>query len=108
LKSNQILKGLNIIRGINLMSINLIKERIENMSKYHQVEVLRLFNNYPSVKTNENNNGTFINLTEQSQDIIQTLEKYINYVDEQQKNLKKIETEKDLIEQNFFSNNNIH
>ncbi len=90
------------------MSINLIKERIENMSKYHQVEVLRLFNNYPSVKTNENNNGTFINLTEQSQDIIQTLEKYINYVDEQQKNLKKIETEKDLIEQNFFSNNNIH
>jgi hypothetical protein len=88
------------------MSINIIKERIENMSKYHQVEVLRILNNNPQVKTNENNNGTFINLTEQSSEIIKTLEKYIEYVDEQQKNLKKIETEKIYIEQNFFTNNN--
>jgi hypothetical protein len=85
------------------MSINSLKERIENMSKYHQVEVLRILTKFSSVKTNENNNGTFINLTEQSPEVISELEKYANYVDEQQIQLKKGELEKEHIEQNFFT-----
>ena len=72
------------------------------MSKYHQIEVLRILTNTPEVKLNENNNGTFINLSEQPIDILNKLEKYANYVDEQQKHLKSIEIEKDEIEQNFF------
>ena len=44
---------------------------------------------FTSVKTNENNNGTFINLTELLPDVIDELEKYANYVDEQQNQLKK-------------------
>jgi hypothetical protein len=85
------------------MSKNILKERIETMSKYHQVEVLRILNKFSSVKTNENNNGTFINLTEQSPDVIKSLEKYADYVDEQQKQLKSVEKEKEIIEQNFFT-----
>ena len=85
------------------MSINSLKERIENMSKYHQVEVLRILTKFASVKTNENNNGTFINLTEQSPEVISELEKYANYVDEQQIQLKKGEIEKEQIEQHFFT-----
>jgi uncharacterized protein with GYD domain len=54
------------------------------------------------VKTNENNNGTFVNLTELTPEIIKELEKYTDYVDEQQKLLKKVETEKEQIEQTFF------
>ena len=37
------------------MSVNILKERIEKMSKYHQVEVLRILTNTPEVKINENN-----------------------------------------------------
>jgi hypothetical protein len=85
------------------MTINALKERIENMSKYHQVEVLRILTKFSSVKTNENNNGTFINLTEQSPEVIAELEKYANYVDEQQIQLKKGEIEKEQIEQHFFT-----
>ena len=88
----------------NIMSINILKERIENMSKYHQVEVLRILSKYSSVKTNENNNGTFINLTEQSSEVINNLLKYADYVDEQQKQLKIVETEKEEIENSFFTN----
>ena len=66
------------------MSINRLKERIENMSKYHQIEVLRILSTLPNVKRNENNNGTFINLSEQPPDVIEQLEKYANYVDIQQ------------------------
>jgi len=86
------------------MDLNILKERIENMSKYHQVEVLRILSKNPSVKTNENNNGTFVNLTEQTAEVITDLYKYANYVDEQQKQLKLIETEKEQIEQHFFTN----
>jgi hypothetical protein len=84
------------------MSINALKDRIEHMEKYHQIEILRILTKFNSVKTNENNNGTFVNLTELAPEIIFELEKYANYVDEQQKLLKKIETEKEQIEQSFF------
>ena len=84
------------------MSIINLKDRIEVMEKYHQVEILRILRRFPEVKTNENNNGTFINLTEISTEIIKELEKYTDYVDEQQKLLKKVETEKEQIEQAFF------
>lgn len=85
-----------------MSSINTLKNRIENMEKYHQIEILRILNKFDEVKTNENNNGTFVNLTELSLEIIKELEKYTDYVDEQQKLLKKVETEKEQIEQTFF------
>ena len=84
------------------MSVIALKERIERMEKYHQIEILRILSNFTSVKTNENNNGTFVNLTELSPEIIKDLEKYADYVDEQQKLLKKVEKEKEVIEQTFF------
>ena len=81
---------------------NVLKDRIESMDKYHQIEILRILNKFTEIKKNENNNGTFINLTELSQEVIKELEKYTDYVDEQQKLLKKIENEKDKLEQTFF------
>ena len=81
---------------------NVLKDRIENMDKYHQIEILRILNKFTEIKKNENNNGTFINLTELSLEVIKELEKYTDYVDEQQKLLKKIENEKDKLEQTFF------
>lgn len=88
--------------SINI-NISKLKERIESMSKYHQIEILRILNNDNSVKKNENNNGTFINLTEQSNEILNNLIKYVNYVDDQQKHLNKVETEKERIEKTFFN-----
>jgi tRNA U34 5-carboxymethylaminomethyl modifying enzyme MnmG/GidA len=86
------------------IDINVLKERIESMSKYHQVEVLRLLNKIPSVKINENNNGTFVNLTEQTPEVLNELVKYANYVDEQQQQINKVENEKEKLEQTFFNN----
>jgi hypothetical protein len=83
-------------------SIIFLKDRIEKMEKYHQIEILRILNKFPEVNSNENNNGTFVNLTAMSPEIIKELEKYTVYVDEQQKLLKKVETEKEEIEQIFF------
>jgi hypothetical protein len=74
------------------------------MSKYHQVEVLRILHNNGSVHKNENNNGTFINLTEQSSATISSLEVYADYVDRQHQEIDKIENEKKNIDKHFFNN----
>ena len=85
------------------LNVHALKERIENMSKYHQVEVLRILTQLPNVICNENKNGTFVNLTGQPNKVIDALDCYVRYVDEQQKQLITIENEKSFIEQQFFS-----
>ena len=88
-----------------MTSLRALKERIENMSKHHQIEVLRLLTNTQGVCTNENNNGTFVNLTGQNPEVIEALENYSKYVDEQQNHLSNIENEKNRIEEAFFKDN---
>ena len=84
------------------MSLRELKEEIEKMSKYHQVEVLRLLKKKNNVTLNENQNGTFINLTSCDDEIISSLREYCKYVTEQQKTLSSIEKEKQRLEQEYF------
>jgi hypothetical protein len=79
-----------------------LKNCIESMSKYHQIEILRKLSIIDGANINENNNGTFINLTEQSENVIVMLEKYTIYVNEQQQQLNQIEDEKTLIKETYF------
>ena len=78
-----------------------IKDIIENMNKCHQIEILKLLVNN-SAPVSENNNGTFINLTDLTDIILIELEKYIKFVDEQQQQLLCIEKEKANIKKEFF------
>tara|TARA_Y100000768_G_scaffold180421_1_gene135122 strand:+ start:2294 stop:2578 length:285 start_codon:yes stop_codon:yes gene_type:complete len=82
-----------------------LKDKIEGMSKTQQLEVLRILTRNSNVNINENNNGTFINLTELSEDIINSLRKYVVYVEEQQKDLLKAENEKSRLQSEYFKDN---
>lgn len=81
-----------------------LKTKIEQMEHCHQIEVLRICKKN-NIIINENNNGTFINLTEQDSNIIEQLEKFVNYVLEQQEHFNEIESEKDRIQNIFFKDN---
>lgn len=78
-----------------------LKGRIEKMPIYHQIEILKIFKE-SDILLNENNNGTFINLTELDSSIIEKLEKYISYVNEQESQLNEVEIEKTRIQNVFF------
>jgi hypothetical protein len=92
--------------GCNSIELQNLKENIEKMSKFHQIEILRILSNASSnVFLNENNNGTFVNLTEQSKDVILELKKYVKYVNEQQSQLSIIEDEKSRLEKIFCKDN---
>lgn len=80
----------------------IIKEVIEEMNKSQQIEILKLLKN-ESISLSENNNGTFINLSDLSEITIQKLEKYIEFVRNQQKQLLCIEKEKINIKNEFFT-----
>jgi len=68
------------------------------------MEILRIFDNN-NTTLNENNNGTFINLTELDNSVIEKITKYINYVNEQENELTEVENEKDRIQNKFFNGN---
>tara|TARA_B100001769_G_C22112500_1_gene602364 strand:+ start:4840 stop:5115 length:276 start_codon:yes stop_codon:yes gene_type:complete len=81
-----------------------IKNRIESMSIYHQKEILKILSEN-KVSLNENNNGTFVNLTDTDKSIIEKINVYIRYVDEQENELNEVENEKDRIQNKFFNDN---
>tara|TARA_Y100000389_G_scaffold36102_1_gene30691 strand:- start:22544 stop:22828 length:285 start_codon:yes stop_codon:yes gene_type:complete len=81
--------------------LNSLKITIEKMSQYHQEQILKIFVENNTI-INENQNGCFINLTDLKEEEIQPINKYVNYVNEQEKNLDVIETEKDRIQKIFF------
>lgn len=84
------------------MNIKELKIRIENMSKYHQIEILRIFVKAGMKNINENKNGSFINLTEVSDKTIEIVRDYVKYVDTQTQELSNAETKMSQIQETFF------
>lgn len=86
--------------------IIILKTHIENLNKFHQIEILKIFNEENSNMINENNNGVFINLVDLSESLYNKLNEYITYVNVQQEQLTSIEEEKINIENEFFKEKN--
>ena len=73
----------------------MIKEQIEKMDKHNQLEVLAIFNSFgDAVTLNENRNGTLINLSELKKEIVDKVNKYVRYVQNQENYLNSIERQK--------------
>ena len=73
------------------------------MPAAHQLEVLRILADEESVSMNENSNGTFVNLTSLTADVVQRLAKYVQYVQDQQDRLSRVEAEKARLQEEFFN-----
>jgi wyosine [tRNA(Phe)-imidazoG37] synthetase (radical SAM superfamily) len=82
-----------------------IKDIIEQFNKQQQIEVLRLLITN-SANMSENNNGSFVNLTELQNTTLTELENYITFVKTQQNQLSYMEQEKDSIKKEFFDDKN--
>ena len=82
-----------------------LKESIEIMSKHHQIEVLRILFNRQNIHINENQNGTFVNLSTLSTEDIESLSEYSEYVKDQQKTIAIIEAKKQFIQNKYFKDN---
>ena len=96
----------NDINNYSVSELNYIRESIENMNKFNQIEVLRILHNNKDVTLNENKYGVHINISELKKEILDELLVYINYVNTQEKTLHNIEKEKENYKNIFFEKDN--
>lgn len=87
---------------IHMTDLYEMKEYIESMSKHHQVEVLRILKTRADKHLNENQNGTFINLSLLPSEDLDALKDYSEYVKDQQETLALIEAKKQIISNKYF------
>ena len=93
----------NDINNFSISELNYIRETIENMNKFNQIEVLRILNKHSDVTLNENKYGIHINLSELKKEILDELNIYIKYVNTQEITLNKIEKQKEEYKNTYFS-----
>ena len=83
-------------------SLSSIKDKIERMPKNNQIEVLKILKKYQNIKLNENKSGIFVNLSFLSKEILEEIDKYVNYVNDQETVINTIETQKQEFKNAFF------
>lgn len=95
-----------ISSNLNSTYLNRIRESIENMSKFNQIEVLRILTKHNEVIINENKYGIHINLSELDKSILDELFVYIKYVNTQEIELNNVEKQKQDYKNNYFLKDN--
>ena len=76
-------------------SLDIMKNRIEKMGKIQHIEILNILKKNTTVKLNENRNGVYINLSYLPDDVVDELQKYLDYLKDQESNLEQMEIQKE-------------
>ena len=99
----EITMSTNDVNNFSVSELNYIRDSIENMNKFNQIEVLRILNNYKDVTINENKYGIHINLSDLKKDLLDELNVYIKYVNTQEVTLHQVEKEKETYKNTYFT-----
>jgi hypothetical protein len=86
--------------------LNYIREQIEIMTKFNQIEILRILTKNKEVIINENKYGIHINLSELNNTVLNELMMYIKYVNTQESYLSNFEKEKEKYKNTYFLKDN--
>ena len=78
-----------------------LKNTIESMSKYHQIEILKILSKKLS-KINENKSGCYINMSFLPEDTLKELEEYVGYIKDQEESLETMEYQKEEFKNAYF------
>ena len=85
----------------NLDRLETLKYKIESMTKFHQIEILKILSK-KLCKLNENKSGVYVNLSFLPDDLLDELNKYIDYVQEQNETFATAEYQKNEFKSSFF------
>ena len=87
-----------------MLELVTIKTKIEQLNKKQQIEILKIIMKM-DISHSENNNGVFFNLSSLSQDQISELQKYIEYINDQEDTLQELEDVKNELNETYFNTN---
>ena len=97
---------LNELNEYSVSELNYIRDSIENMNKFNQIEILRILSKHQQVVLNENKYGVHINLSELNKKVVDELNLYIHYVNTQEITLDTIEKQKEEFKNIYFVKDN--
>ena len=86
------------------IQLNLLKDEIEKLEKFHQIQILEILVENKASFT-ENRNGVFVNLIKINKNIIQKIREYLLYVSNQNITLQDTEQLKEKLKYNHFKGN---
>lgn len=81
-----------------------LRDSIEKMEKIHQMHVFKILKK-SNIEYTENSNGIFFNITMLENNHIKEIVSYMDYVTLQQKQLNKIEEDKERYKKEFYKDN---
>jgi len=87
-----------------MLELVTIKTKIEQLNKKQQMEILKIIMKM-DISHSENNNGVFFNLSSLSQYQISELQKYIEYINDQEDTLQELEDVKNELNETYFNTN---
>ena len=99
----EITMSTNDVNNFSVSELNYIRDAVENMNKFNQIEVLRILNNHKDVTINENKYGIHINLSDLKKELLDEMNVYINYVNTQEVALHQVEKEKEDYKNTYFT-----
>jgi hypothetical protein len=99
----EITMSTNDVNNFSVSELNYIRDAVENMNKFNQIEILRILNNHKDVTINENKYGIHINLSDLKKDLLDELNVYIKYVNTQEVALHQVEKEKETYKNTYFT-----
>jgi hypothetical protein len=86
-----------------MKKIIILRDKIQDLDKFHQLEILRIFKTN-NINHTENRNGIFINMNDLDKTTLAMIDKYLHYVSTQQDQLDIVEQKKEQYKLSFFKN----
>ena len=93
----------NDLNNYSISELNYLRETIENMNKFNQIEVLRILNKNKDVILNENKYGIHVNLSDLKKEVLDELSIYIKYVNARENTLNEAEKQKEDYRNTYFT-----
>jgi hypothetical protein len=84
------------------MDLTMMKDKIEKMQPNYHIEIARILIKEYQISYDENKNGIFINLSHLSQEVIDKMIQFMEYVDLKEKQLEIDEKEKHELKDAYF------
>jgi hypothetical protein len=82
-------------------SLKMLRDNIELLSEFHQIEILRILHSN-HITFSENKNGVFVNLSYVNYDVIHKINEYVTFVNKQETQLCEFEEKKILLSNQYF------
>ena len=82
-----------------------IKNQIEKLDSIYQKEILKIIIKN-EIKYSENRNGIFLNMENLNDLTLNEITQKLEYIKEQEKTLKDVESVKDALNKDYFKNSN--